>query len=87
MDKTVLWHSDEDGPEGDVEVGRVQKENMEAEKGEKLQLTSPLAIDPIGGHKEEDQAVHRNEQACRRYHWQTVANVSAQRKMIPLRKI
>ena len=50
----MLWHSDEDGPEGDVEVGRVQKENMEAEKGEKLQLTSPLAIDPISGHKEEE---------------------------------
>ena len=53
----MLWHSDEDGPKGDVEVGRVQKENMEAEKGEKLQLTSPLAIDPIGGHKEQEQAV------------------------------
>ena len=64
----MLWHSDEDGPEGDVEVGRVQKEIIEAEKGEKLQLTSPLAIDPIGGHKEQEQAVHRNKQACGRYH-------------------
>ena len=68
VDKAVLWHSDEDGPKGDVEVGRVQKENIEAVKSEKLQLTSPLAIDPIGGHKEEEQAVHRNKQACERYH-------------------
>ena len=66
--KAVLWHSDEDSSKGDVEVGRVEKENIEAVKSEKLQLTSPLAIDPIGGHKEEEQAVHRNKQACERYH-------------------
>ena len=38
----TLWHPNQDSPEDDVEGGGVLKENLEAEEGEELQLTSPI---------------------------------------------
>ena len=38
----TLRHPNQDSPEDDVEGGGVLKENLEAEEGEELQLTSPI---------------------------------------------
>ena len=59
----TLWHPNQDSPEDDVEGGGVLKENLEAEEGEQLQLTSPISIDPIRGQKQEDQAMQRTKDA------------------------
>ena len=50
----TLWHPNQDSPEDDVESGGVLKENLEAEEGEELQLTSPFSINPISGQNQED---------------------------------
>ena len=59
----TLWHPNQDSPEDDVEGGGVLKENLEAEEGEQLQLTSPFSIDPIRGQKQEDQAMQGTKDA------------------------
>ena len=61
----TLWHPNQDSPEDDVEGGGVLKENLEAEEGEQLQLTSPFSIDPIRGQKQEDQAMQGTKDACK----------------------
>ena len=61
----TLWHPNQDSPEDDVESGGVLKENLEAEEGEQLQLTSPFSIDPIRGQKQEDQAMQGTKDACK----------------------
>ena len=62
----TLWHPNQDSPEDDVESGGVLKENLEAEEGEQLQLTSPFSIDPIRGQKQEDQAMQGTKDACKK---------------------
>ena len=64
----TLWHPNQDSPEDDVEGGGVLKENLEAEEGEKLQLTTPFSIDPIRGQKQEDQAMQGTKDACEKCH-------------------
>ena len=61
----TLWHPNQDSPEDDVEGGGVLKENLEAEEGEELQLTSPFSIHPIRGQKQEDQAMQGTKDACK----------------------
>ena len=61
----TLGHPDQDNPEDDVEGGGVLKENLEAEEGEELHLTTPFSIDPISGQKQEDQAMQGTKDACK----------------------
>ena len=57
VDKAALWHPDQDGPEDDVEGGRVLKEDLETEEGKKLASASQLAINSVSGHKQDYQAM------------------------------
>ena len=59
----TLRHPNQDSPEDDVEGGGVLKENLEAEEGEELQLTTPFSIDPVRGQKQEDQAMQGTKDA------------------------
>ena len=61
----TLWHPNQDSPEDDVEGGGVLKENLEAEEGEKLHLTTQFSIDPVRGQKQEDQAMQGTKDACK----------------------
>ena len=63
----TLWHPNQDSPEDDVEVSGVLKENLEAEEGEELQLTSPFSIDPIRGQKQQDQAMQGTKDAWKKW--------------------
>ena len=63
----TLWHPYQDSPEDDVEGGGVLKENLEAEEGEELQLTSPFSIDPIRGQKQQDQAMQGTKDAWKKW--------------------
>ena len=57
MDEAALWKSGENGPEHDVEGGRVLKENLEAEVEEELALAAKLAINPVCGEEEDEQSM------------------------------
>ena len=70
----TLWHPNQDSPEDDVEGGGVLKENLEAEEGEQLQLTSQFSIDPIRGQKQEDQAMQGTKDA-----WKNATNTDAKK--------
>ena len=76
----TLRHPNQDSPEDDVEGGGVLKENLEAEEGEQLQLTSQFSIDPIRGQKQEDQAMQGTKDACKK--WLCTAHRAVVRSVI-----